>query len=307
METLIGLGQVLILIVFSPLFQGFIKKFKALSQGRKGPGILQPYYDVMRLFRKDMAIARSASWIFHATPYIVFVSTVTAASFVPVLMSRGGVLAFGDVVVIIYTLALAKFFTALAGMDTGTAFGGEGSSREMTVGLMVEPILMLAVFTTAVALGTMNLAGMVQYDRAVLSPAHLMAFAAFYVAIIAETGRVPVDNPDTHLELTMIHEGMILEYSGRYLALIEWAHWIKQMLLLTLAVDLFFPIGIAEETDGLGISVAAYAVKMIILGAALALTESSRVKMRFFKLTGFLGGAFILALLALITFIMTGR
>jgi formate hydrogenlyase subunit 4 len=307
MELLIGFWQVIILLLLAPLLQGFIKKTKAFSQGRRGFGILQPYYDLARLFSKDMAVAHSASWIFHVTPYIVFISTLAAAFYVPVIISKGGALALGDIIVIFYTLALGKFFMALAGMDVGTAFGGEGSSREMTVGLLVEPILMMAVFATAVAAGTMNLAGVANSGIRFFSPSHLLAFAAFYVAVIAETGRVPVDNPDTHLELTMIHEGMLLEYSGRYLALMEWAHWIKQMLLLTLEADLFFPLGLATGADGIGTSMVAYAVKMLVLGAALALTESSRVKMRFFKLTGFLGGAFVLALLSLIVFIMTGR
>jgi len=308
--TIASWSQVVVLLVAAPLLQGCIAKVKARAQGRTGAGVLQPYRDLRRLFGKDMRIAESASWIFHVTPYVVFASTVAAALFVPVVVSGGGPLGLGDVIAVVYTLALGKFFTALAGLDTGTAFGGEGSSREMTVGLLVEPMVMVAVFTVAAAAGTMNAAGMAQSPEWFFTPAHGMAFAAFFVAIIAETGRIPVDNPDTHLELTMIHEGMILEYSGRYLALIEWSHWVKQMLLLTLAVDLFLPHGIAAGDAPPALLVQAlgiYGVKMGVFAVLLGLTESSRVKMRFFKLPSFLGGAFVLSLLALLTFLMTGR
>jgi formate hydrogenlyase subunit 4 len=307
MGTLFAAVQIVLLVVAAPILQGFIKKIKALSQGRRGFGILQPYRDLHRLFIKDMVIARSASWIFHVTPYIVFSSTVAAALFVPVITNRGGALGFGDIVAIVYTLALGKFFTALAGLDTGTAFGGEGSSREMTVGLLVEPMMMLAVFTAAVAAGSTNVALISVPTHFFFSPANVLAFVAFYIAVIAETGRIPVDNPDTHLELTMVHEGMILEYSGRYLALIEWAHWIKQVLLLTLAADLFFPYGMAAGTEGIMYSTGSWLIKIIVLGAALALTESSRVKLRFFRLPALLGGAFVLSLLSLVTFIMMGK
>jgi len=307
METVIAAGQAVLLVLCAPLLQGMIKKIKALCQGRRGFGILQPYRDLHRLFIKDMVVARSASWIFHAAPYIVFASTVAAALFVPVIINRGGALGLGDIIVIVYTLALGKFFTALAGLDTGTAFGGEGSSREMTVGLLVEPMMMLAVFTAAVAAGSTNVALISVPKSFFLSPANVLAFVAFYIAVIAETGRIPVDNPDTHLELTMIHEGMILEYSGRYLALIEWSHWIKQILLLTLAADLFFPYGIAAGAEGIVFASGAWILKMLLLGTALALTESSRVKLRFFKLPALLGGAFVLSLLSLVTFIVMGK
>jgi len=307
MEVLFAAGQVVLVVIAAPFLQGVIKKIKALSQGRRGFGLLQPYRDLRRLFAKDMVISRSASMIFHVTPYIVFASTVTAALFIPVVVTRGGALGLGDIVAIVYVLTLGKFFTALAGLDTGTAFGGEGSSREMTVSLLVEPMMMLAVFTAAVAGGSTDVSLISVPKNFFFSPANVLAFAAFYIAVIAETGRIPVDNPDTHLELTMVHEGMILEYSGRYLALIEWSHWIKQVLLLTLAADLFFPYGIAAEADGVLFASAAWIIKMLVLGTALALTESSRVKLRFFKLPALLGGAFVLSLLSLMTFIVMGK
>ncbi len=296
--------QFLIILLLSPLLQGIIRKMKAYAQGRVGPGVLQPYQDLARLFRKDMVISETASWVFHATPFIVFLSALAATLMVPVITANAPVLAIGDIIALLYTLALGRFFLVLAGLDAGTAFGGEGSSREATVAILVEPMMMLAIFTAAVAGGSTKLSVISRSMHFFDSPAHVLAFAAFFVALVADTGRIPVDNPDTHLELTMIHEGMVLEYSGRYLALLEWAHYMKQMLLFTIAVDLFFPFGIA---GGAAQSVIFYAVKMLVLAAAMAWVESSRAKLRFFQLPSLLGGAFVLSLLSLITFVMLGR
>ncbi len=301
--------QFLIIIFFSPLVNGVIKKLKANMQGRKGPRVLQPYYDLLRLFKKDMVVSTVTSWVFKATPYIVFVSTIAAAAIVPVITVRSGYGIMGDVIALIYIFALARFFMALAGLDAGTGFGGEGSSREMTVAILVEPMMMLALFTAAISAGSTNITGILSAQNVVYSPSHLLALAAFIVAIIAETGRVPVDNPDTHLELTMIHEGMILEYSGKYLALMEWAHYIKQMVLFTLAMDIFFPAGIARDVaaSGLLLSLAVYAAKMLGMAVLMAAVESTRAKVRFFQLPSILGGAFVLAFLSLVTHIMMGK
>ena len=296
--------QFLLILLLSPLLQGVIKKLKAHAQGRVGAGVLQPYWDLARLFKKDMVISETASWIFHAAPFIVFLSTLAASMMVPVITPEAPVLGIGDIVALLYTLALGRFFLVLAGLDAGTAFGGEGSSREATVAILVEPMMMLAIFTAAVAGGSTKLAVISKSVHILDSPAHVLAFAAFFVALIADTGRIPVDNPDTHLELTMIHEGMVLEYSGRYLALIEWAHFIKQMLLFTVAIDLFFPYGIS---GGALQSALYYLMKMLVLAAAMAWAESSRAKLRFFQLPSLLGGAFVLALLSVITFVMLGR
>ena len=214
-----------------------------------------------------------------------------------------------DVIALIYILALGRFFMALSGLDTGTAFGGEGSSREMTVAIMVEPMIMLSIFTAAIAAGSTNLSRIAETHAIVYSPSHILAMSAFIVAIIAETGRIPVDNPDTHLELTMIHEGMLLEYSGRYLALMEWAHYIKQMLLFTVAINIFAPFGIAKTgsiTD-IAMSMLIYAGKITLFAALMAVIESSRAKLRFFQLSSLLGGAFILSVLAFLLYIMMGK
>lgn len=301
--------QFMIIMLCSPLVQGVIKKLKANMQGRVGPGIFQPYYDLIRLCRKDMVISSVASWIFRATPYIVLTSTAAAAMIVPVLTtsSRFGVM--GDVIALIYLFALGRFFMALAGLDTGTAFGGEGSSREMTVAVLVEPMMMLSIFTAAISAGSTNVVRIAETHSVFYSPSHVLALSAFLIAIIAETGRIPVDNPDTHLELTMIHEGMVLEYSGRYLALMEWAHYMKQMLLFTIAIDIFFPVGIANtmELYSIAVSSAAYFLKILFLSVLMALIESTRAKMRFFQLPSLLGVAFVLAVLSLLTFIMMGK
>lgn len=298
--------QFMIIILFSPFVQGVIKKFKANMQGRAGPGVFQPYYDLIRLFRKDMVISHVSSWVFKATPYIVFASTAAAAMIVPVITTSSRLGMMGDVITLIYLFALGRFFMALAGLDTGTAFGGEGSSREMTVAILVEPMMMLSIFTAAISARSTNIGMIAEMHNILYSPSHILALSAFMMVIIAETGRIPVDNPDTHLELTMIHEGMILEYSGRYLALMEWAHYMKQMLLFTLAFDIFFPIGISASTEisTLAVSSAVYLFKVCLMAGLMAVIESSRAKMRFFQLPSLLGGAFVLAVLSLLTYIM---
>ncbi len=301
--------QFIIIILFSPLIQGIIKKLKALMQGRVGQGIFQPYYDLIRLMKKDMVVSRVTSWVFRVTPYIVFASTVAAAMIIPVITTRSPFGVMGDVIALIYILAVGRFFMAIAALDAGTAFGGEGSSREMAVAILVEPMMMLSIFTAAISAGSTNIAKIAGAQDVFYSPSHVLALSAFIVAIVAETGRIPVDNPDTHLELTMIHEGMLLEYSGKYLALMEWAHFIKQMLLFTLAVDIFFPVGIPGDTTlaGLGISFVIYLLKMCFMALLMAAIESTRSKLRFFQLPSLLGGAFVLAILSLLTYVMMGK
>ncbi|MEK6527940.1 MAG: respiratory chain complex I subunit 1 family protein [Nitrospirota bacterium] len=295
----------MIILILSPLIQGIIRKLKANMQGRIGPGIFQPYYDLIRLLKKDMVISNVTSWVFKATPYIVFASTAAASMIVPVITTKSPFDVMGDVIALIYILALGRFFMALSGLDAGTAFGGEGSSREMTVAILVEPMMMLSIFTAAISVGSTNIAR-IAGSGLLFSPSHILALSAFMIAIIAETGRIPVDNPDTHLELTMIHEGMLLEYSGKYLALMEWAHYMKQMLLFTIAVDIFFPIGVANNAGILALtsSFGIYILKMLFFAVLMALIESTRAKMRFFQLPSLLGGAFVLALLSLLTYIM---
>jgi formate hydrogenlyase subunit 4 len=301
--------QFVIIIIFSPLIQGIIKKFKAGFQGRVGASILQPYYDIIRLLKKEMVLSTVTSWIFKITPYIVFISTIVAAMMVPVITTKSSFSIMGDVIALIYIFALGKFFMALAALDTGTAFGGEGSSREMIVSILVEPMIMLCIITVAITAGSTNIARIAEPQSFVFTPSHVLALFAFMIAIIADTGRIPVDNPDTHLELTMIHEGMLIEYSGKYLALMEWSYYVKQMLLFTLAMDMFFPAGIAHNTgtSELIISSGVYSIKMLFMAGIMAIIESTRAKMRFFQLPSLLGGSFVLAVLSLLIFIMIGK
>lgn len=301
--------QFMIIVILSPLLQGVIKKTKAVMQGRVGPGVMQPYYDLLRLIKKDMVLSGTTSWIFRTTPYVQISTAITTAMLVPVITTSAPFSIMGDIIAIVYIFGLGRFFLALSGLDAGTAFGGEGSSREMTVAILVEPMMMLSIFTAAIMYGSTNVAIIAGSEGGFLSPSRLLALSAFIVAVVAETGRIPVDNPDTHLELTMIHEGMLLEYSGRYLALMEWAYCIRQMVLFTLVFDIFFPKGIAHDTGALSLasSFGMYMVKTLFMALLVAFVESTRAKMRFFQLPSFLGGAFILAVLSLFTYIMVGR
>src|SRR6266540_3349526 len=267
--------QLLLLLLLAPLLSGLIKNWKAKLQNRRGPRIWQPYFDLAKFLRKDMVISEHASWIFSITPYVLFLTALSAGLMVPLVTARAPLSLFGGVLAIVGLMALGRFFLALGGLDPATAFGGMGSSREMTLAAIAEPAMMLAIFTVAITAGSTNLSQIVLASQEpgwkFLDPAHALAFAAMFIVLLAETGRIPVDNPATHLELTMIHEAMLLEYSGRYLALIEWAASIKQLVLLALLANIFFPFGFAADATvaGLGLSALAYLVKLLLLSAAV--------------------------------------
>ena len=266
MERLIeNAAQLFLLLALAPLVTGVIRTLKARLQTRRGPGILQPYRDLGKLFGKGMVVPETASWIFAATPWVVFFSTVLAGLMIPMVAADAPLGLFGGVLAVIYLLGLGRFFLALSGMDTGSSFGGLGSSREMTISALAEPAMMLAIFTVAIGAGSTGLteiagAAIGQHWR-FLAPAQMFAFAALALVLIAETGRIPVDNPATHLELTMIHEAMILEYSGPYLALVEWAASIKQLVLMTLLDQLLLAVwpaaGVVRLRRGAGNRLAA--------------------------------------------------
>lgn len=297
--------QIVVIVGLSPLVKGFINKINARFQCRRGPSLFQPYYNLMKLLRKDAVVSETASWIFRATPYIAFISILIIALLVPVLSSTVPANFTGDVILIIYLFALGRFFLALASLDTGSAFGGMGGSREMTISSIAEPAMMLSIFTVAIISGSTNLSNITQamLSYKLLSPSLFLALAALAIVIVAETGRIPVDNPFTHLELTMIHEGMTLEFSGRYLALIEWASCMKLLILLTILVNTFLPWGVASGLTfpGLIISFAFYVVKIGFLALLIAIVESSFAKVRLFRIPNLLGTAFVLAVLAIIT------
>ncbi len=307
-----SLVQLLIMLVTAPLVSGIIKKTKARLQRRKGASVLQPYYDLAKLMKKEVVISSVASWIFRATPYLVFGSTLVIALLVPTVIAPVRMQWIGDIITVIYLFALGRFFVALVGLDTGSAFGGLGSSREMSIASIIEPAMMLAIFAIAVTAGSTNLSVIVEKlsstPASMLNPAHLLAFSGLFIVTMAETGRVPVDNPATHLELTMIHEAMILEYSGRYLALIEWASQMKIVLFLALLSNMFFPVGMATTMSlpALGIGTAAFLAKCIALAIVVAVVESTNAKLRLFRVPELLMVAFILSLLALILYFIIG-
>jgi len=292
-------------LALSPGLIGFVRLLKARIQGRRGPGILQPYRDLAKLLNKERVVSTQASWIFHAAPGILFASTLVAGLLVPLVAAPLPLDRVGDLVVVVYLLLLGTFFLALAGLDTASAFGGMGSSRAMTIAALAEPTIALAIFGMAVAAGSTNLGEIVartlSHPEATLSAGHLMAFAALFIVMLAETGRLPVDNPATHLELTMIHEAMTLEYSGPYLAVVEWSGQMKFFLFLALLSNLVFPWGVSVEmTPGaILVGVGALVLKLTVLATGLAILETRLAKLRLFRVPELLGVSFLLALLAI--------
>jgi formate hydrogenlyase subunit 4 len=299
--------QTILLLLLAPLLTGCIRNWKAKLQNRHGARIWQPYSDLVKFFRKDMVISEHASWVFSFAPYVVFITTLVAGLLVPMVTVQAPLSLFGDVLALVGLLALGRFFLALGGLDPGSAFGGMGSSREMTIAAVAEPAMMLAIFTVAITAGSTDISHIVQVAQSptwkVLNPTHVMAFAALFIVLLAETGRIPVDNPATHLELTMIHEAMLLEYSGRYLALMEWGASIKQLVLMTLLVNIFIPVGLATDATpaALGIGALVYVGKLILIAAAVVVVETTNAKLRLFRVPDLLGAAFVLGALALLS------
>ncbi|KJR48989.1 Formate hydrogenlyase subunit 4 [Desulfosporosinus sp. I2] len=307
-EAAISAYQIVLILLLAPLLTGIIKKMKALFQTRKGPNIFQPYFDLYKYLQKESVVSEHTSWIFRVTPLIYLSSMLVVAAIVPVVVTDSLLAFTGDLILVVYLFALARFFLALAGVDAGSAFGGMGSSREMAVSAIAEPAFMLPLFTMAVAAGTSNLTGIVQSvvngGEGVLTVAHLMSFVALFVVAVAETGRIPVDNPDTHLELTMIHEGMLLEYSGRNLALLSFSVSIKQFLIFTLLVNIFFPWGIALASAGIGALMTGtlvFILKLIVIAMVMAVVETSFAKARLFKVPDLLLASLLIGLLGLVS------
>jgi formate hydrogenlyase subunit 4 len=297
--------QVVFVVALAPGLVGLIRWIKARLQSRLGAPPWQPYRELGKLFHKEAVVSRNASWIFRFAPYAVAASTLAITFLVPVLMVPRRLDMVGDLFVVVYLLLLGTFWLALAGLDPGSAFGGMGSSREVTVAALAEPTTATAIFSLALGAGSTNLGAIVvaalNDPWTVLTPGHLLAFAALFIVAIAETGRLPVDNPSTHLELTMIHEAMILEYSGRYLALLEWAAWLKLFVFLSLLSNLFFPWGIATAlTPGaLSWAIVTLLVKLALLAVVIAVMETRVAKLRLFRVPELLTASFVLALLAI--------
>ncbi len=304
LNLLAVVAQTALLALLAPAVVGYVRLAKARLQGRRGADMLQPYRELRKTFGKGMVIADTASWIFHVAPFAIVGATIAAASLVPVVSVTQPADQLGDLFVLTALLMLGTFFLALGGLDPGTAFGGMGSSREMTVAALTEPTLAVAILALALTTGSTSLgviAGSVlKMPAYAIGPGHALAFAAFLIAMIAETGRLPVDNPATHLELTMIHEAMILEYSGPYLAWIEWAAAFRLTLLLTLAANLFVPWGMAATLApaAIVIGLVAIVIKLGVLGLLLAVLETRVAKLRLFRVPELLALSFTLALLA---------
>jgi len=304
LDVAVQAAQMLLVLLLAPLLTGLVRKVKARFLRRQGPPLIQTYRDLVRLMRKDVVLAESASWLFRVIPYLVFAATWVAASLVPTF--RTGLLFSwsADLIAIIALLGSARFFLALAGLDVGTSFGGIGSSREVMIASLAEPAMIMVVFTLALIAGSTQLstmAGVLVSPEVGLRVSLGLALFSLIMVAIAENARIPVDNPATHLELTMVHEAMVLEYSGRHLALIDLSASLKLLLYISLIACIFMPWGIAPPDAGptaLALGLVSYVGKLALGGFLLALFETSIAKMRVFRVPEFLGAALMLGLLA---------
>jgi formate hydrogenlyase subunit 4 len=304
LDLLVQFVQMTVVLAAAPLLTGYVRKLKARLLGRRGPPLLQPYRDLLRLLRKEVVLAHSASWLFRLAPYLVFAATWVAAALVPTF-ATGLLFSYAaDMIAIVALLGSARFLLALAGLDVGTSFGGIGSSREMMIASLAEPAMLMVVFTVALLAGSTQLssiAAFMQGPGVGLRVSLALALVGLVIVAIAENGRIPVDNPATHLELTMVHEAMVLEYSGRHLAMIEIASHVKLLLYLSVIACVFAPWGIAIAGQGPAAYLAAfgaYLAKLAAGGFLLAVFETAIAKMRVFRYSDFLGAGLMLGVLA---------
>jgi formate hydrogenlyase subunit 4 len=304
LDALVQFCQMTVVLALAPLLAGYVRKVKALLVGRRGPPLLQPYRDLLRLLRKEVVLAHSASWVFRVTPYLVFAATWVGAALVPTFATGLLFNYAADMIAVVALLGSARFMLALAGLDVGTSFGGIGSSREMMIASLAEPAMLMVVFTLSLLAGSTQLssiAAFMQGPDVGLRVSLALALVALVMVAIAENGRIPIDNPATHLELTMVHEAMVLEYSGRHLALIEAASFVKLLLYVSVIACVFAPWGIAASGDGFAAylaGLAVYAGKLALAGFVLAVFETAIAKMRVFRYSDFLGAALMLGVLA---------
>ena len=308
---LFQLTQLLLVVLAAPLLTGWVNQCQAWLQNRSGAGVLQPYRVLHKLFNKDAVIAYNASSLFRATPYIVFGCMWLAAAIIPIIAVDLPFSRAADVIALVGVFAVARVFISLAAMDIGTAFGSMGTRREMLVSFLAEPALLMVLFTASLISHSTQLSSIVDtlaHHQFVIYPSLAFAGLAFLIVLLAENARIPVDNPSTHLELTMIHEAMILEYSARHLALIEWASSLKLFAYMSLGIALFLPHGIAEVGNwaGLLLAIVLLTLKLLLAGAGLALLEAVSAKMRIFRAPEFLGTAFLLAVLGLLIHFLLG-
>ncbi len=306
MTFAVNISQVLFLLLIAPLIRGVIARIKARFQNRHGASIFRPYQDLLKLFRKEDLVPATSSTLFRAVPVVVFAATLAATLFIPVLHDSSVFTMGGDFVILVYLLAMSRFFLMMGAMDGGSAFGGMGASREALVSTLAEAPLLLGLVAVLIASRAASISSAAHYtlqqDPSQFSAVHALAIAALALVAIAETGRIPVDNPTTHLELTMIHEAMILEYSGPSLALIEWSSALKLTLISSLLIALFAPWGMTSvlSVSALGIALGAFAIKVVALTFVLALVESGIAKLRMYLVPDFLGVASALGILAIV-------
>ncbi len=296
-------AQMALVLLLAPLLTGIVRKAKARLQRRRGPSVFQPYRDLARLLRKEVVLAENASWLFRIAPYLIFAATWVAAALVPTFATGLTFSWSADLIAIIALLGSGRFFQALAGMDVGTSFGGIGASREMLIASLAEPAMLMIVFTLALIAGSTQLSSVAAFmvsSEVGLRVSLGLALVALVMVAIAENARIPIDNPATHLELTMVHEAMVLEYSGRHLAMIELAAALKLLLYISLIACIFAPWGLAPAGAGaaaLGIGALSYSAKLLCGGLLLAVFETTIAKMRVFRVPDFLGAALMLGLL----------
>jgi formate hydrogenlyase subunit 4 len=303
--------QAILALGLAPLLTGMVRKTKAKLQRRRGASIFQPYRDIARLMRKEAVVSHDASWIFTAAPTFILAATWVAAALVPMFAFAGGLSSAADFIVMIGLLASARFALALAGLDIGTSFGGLGSSREMLFATVAEPAILILIFALSLICGTtrlLDIAGFIQSAQIGPHISLLLAFAGLAMLAVVENGRIPVDNPATHLELTMVHEAMVLEYSGRHLAEIELAASLKLLFYVSLLSAVFLPWGLAPAGASLGLiglGLAVYLFKFTAAAMLLAVFEISIAKMRVFRVPQFTGVALMLGLLAVILLLVS--
>lgn len=306
MRIALSVIQATLLLLIAPLVRGVISRLKARIQNRRGASVLRPYRDLLKLLRKEDLVAPTASGLFRVVPVVVLVATIVATLFVPVLQDSAILSMSGDFVLLVYFLALARFFLMLGGFDGGSSFGGMGASREAMVSTLAEAPFLLGLFALAIFARTTSISGVMQWTAqqgaTQFTAVQALALVALALVAIAETGRIPVDNPATHLELTMIHEAMVLEYSGPSLAFIELASALKLTLISALLINLFVPWGIAAELSPAAVlfAVVAFIVKVSLVAAGIAVIESGVAKLRMYLVPDFLGVSLALSLLAMV-------
>lgn len=302
---------ILAAVLAAPLFLGWVNQCRAWLQNKSAPSILLPYRGIRKLFHKDAVIAANASQLFRLAPYVVFGAMVTAAAIIPSIATRLPFTRAADAIALVGLFATARVFVSLAAMDVGTAFGTLGARREMMIGFLAEPALLMVIFVAALISGTTALPAISELlatQSLALYPSLAFTAVAFTMVLLAENARIPIDNPATHLELTMIHEALLLEYSARHLALMEWAAALKLFNYVCIGIALFIPWGLATSQAPLGLAVSALLLgtKLALAGAGIALIETLSAKLRVFRAPEFLATAFLLAVLGLLVRLLLG-